>query len=274
MTAQDIQFGIEIETTMPAGSVAAGGYHCGVQVAWLPTGWKGERDGSIQCSHGRIACEYVSPILCGNAGIRQVVEVVEAIRSRGGQVNASCGFHVHVSFPNDAAKIARLVNVVANFERAIFAATGTKQRERGHYCRGIQQHGDATRATSNARVQRYHILNLTNVSRGHVEFRAFSGTLNIIKIVAYIRLCVALVEKALLTKRACKFIAKPTVETSPVHRGGEGATALARLILTLGWTRGRSKYIFGDLTADNAPTTDAIKKELMRLAHKYDGERA
>jgi hypothetical protein len=62
MDANDLTFGVEIETTIPAGACYVGGYHNGVQVPWLPEGWKAEHDGSIRASRGRVACEFVSPV--------------------------------------------------------------------------------------------------------------------------------------------------------------------------------------------------------------------
>ena len=66
MHANDIAFGIEIETHMPGTDrTPIGGYHNGLPVAWLPEGWKAERDGSIRTPAGRKPCEYVSPLLRG-----------------------------------------------------------------------------------------------------------------------------------------------------------------------------------------------------------------
>ena len=190
-------------------------------------------------------------------------------------MNASTGLHVHVGWTGDAKALARLVSLVGNFEKAIFASTGTKTREQNHYCQSIQRHGNAAAASQTSSRDRYHILNLTNLAAGRkqtVEFRAFAGTTNAVKIIGYIRLCLALCEKAINGKKAPRFIAKPTVETSPVHRSGEGQTHLARLFYALGWTKGQSKYVFGNVTADGAPDMDACKSELVRLAKKYDGE--
>jgi hypothetical protein len=47
MNVNEIAFGVEIETHVPRGTTPVGGYHCGVQVPCLPTGWKAERDSSI-----------------------------------------------------------------------------------------------------------------------------------------------------------------------------------------------------------------------------------
>ena len=68
MNANELTFGIEIETVAPQSAVdeeglRIGAYHHGIQVPYLPQGWKAERDGSIDASAGRQPCEIVSPVL-------------------------------------------------------------------------------------------------------------------------------------------------------------------------------------------------------------------
>ena len=73
MHANDIAFGIEIETHMPGHDrTPIGGYHNGLPVSWLPSGWKAERDGSIRTPAGRKPCEFVSPVLRGREGLQNV----------------------------------------------------------------------------------------------------------------------------------------------------------------------------------------------------------
>lgn len=275
MNASDLTFGIEIETTLPAGTLPVGGYFTGADVAGLP-GWKAKTDASIRGSRGRVGCEFVSPVLRGAEGIRAVLHALTVIRGLGARVNASCGFHVHVGFDaSNRAGLKRLVTLVANFEKAIFAATGTKGRERGAYCRGLAQHGDSDAAQQRAGIVRYHVLNLTNLTtnrRPTVEFRAFGGTLNPVKVVGYIKLCLGLVERALKAKRVTNFTAPPTSETSPIKRGGEGTTALNRLFYQLGWTKGRTDHTYGDV-GPVGPAWKTIKNELIRLAQAYDSQR-
>lgn len=275
MNANELTFGIEIETTMPLGSVAVGGYHRGAQVPFLPEGWRAENDCSIHHQRGRTACEFVSPVLRGAEGIAQVIEAVNQINARGGRVNQSCGLHVHVGWAGSDDDLNCLVTLVANFEKAIYASTGTKRRERNHFTRSIQAHGSASAAVQQSRLNRYHILNLNNLASGRsrtVEFRAFAGTLNIVKIIGYLRLCLGLVERAMLAKKTAPFTAKKPAETSPIHRGGEGQTELTRLFYQLGWTKGRTNYLYGDVKAEGAPTVKAVKKQLMELAKKYDSQ--
>jgi hypothetical protein len=262
---------VELETTMPIGSVETGHHGCGRQVSWLPQGWLGDRDPSIRAEAGYEACEFVSPVLKGAEGLKQLIAVVEEIKRRGGKVNASCGMHVHVGFDrSDRVKLQRLVTLVANHEKAIYASTGTKARETGRWCNGMQRYGQFDNAVRGANTSRYHVLNLVS-GKPTVEFRAFAATLNVVKIVGYVRMCLGLVELAHTSKRVTKWTAKKPVETSPINRkGGQGQTEVCRLFYKLGWTKGRTNTIAGDVAAEGAPSVEEIKKEFMRLAKKYD----
>lgn len=271
MNVSEITFGIELEATIPAGLFAVGPHGQGLPIPQLP-GWKADRDPSIRARNGRVACEFVSPVFKGAEGLRKLIADVNAIKAMGATVNASCGLHIHVGFDkNNAAASEKLATLVANFEKAIFAATGTKNRERGRWCNGLQRHGNAGRALQASRAYRYHVANFST-EWPTVEFRAFSGSLNVGKIVGYVRLCVAMVERALTAARATNWAAKPVAATSPIARSGEGQTALTRLYYQLGWTKGRQPHTFGDLTGDGLPAIKATKKELMRLARKYDAQ--
>jgi hypothetical protein len=279
VNVNDLTFGVELEVTLPAGTCPVGGYHCGVQVPQLPAGWKAERDSSIQAGAGYTAAEIVSPVLKGADGLRQLKAVCDWLVSVGAKVNRSTGFHVHVGFDRDnKVGLRRLVGLVANFEKALYASTGTHSREEGTFCRSVQDDERYQRAfrdalAASSYLARYHVLNLTNLLQGGkptVEFRVFAGTTSATKAIGYVRLCLAIVEKALAMKKLPKWVAKVPVETSPIHRGGEGQTALTRLFYGLGWTKGREDHTFGDIQPEGLPGIEATKKELMRLARKYD----
>jgi hypothetical protein len=82
--ANQLTFGVEIETIAPASAVAVGGlrigsYRHGIQVPYLPPGWTAERDGSISGLEGGHACEIVSPVLCGADGLAQVAVVPKVL---------------------------------------------------------------------------------------------------------------------------------------------------------------------------------------------------
>lgn len=273
MNASEISFGIEIEVIIPAGALAVGGYYVGREIAQLP-GWQAKHDGSISPGRGRVGCEFVSPVLKGADGIQQVLQAIAFIKSIGGRVNQSCGLHVHVGFDkSNATASTKLATLVANFEKAIYASTGTRTREQGRYCRPIQGLGNAVDALRVARSNRYHVCNFAT-PHPTVEFRAFAGTLNESKIIAHIMMAVGMVERALKAARVTNWIAKPVSPTSPIARKGEGQTALTRLYYQLGWTKGRTDYTYGNVIGDasDASIVNRSKRTLMRLARKYDAE--
>lgn len=271
MQVQEITFGVEIETTIPAGTISVGPHGFGTAIVAIP-GWKADNNPSIHAVAGRQACEFVSPIFRGTEGLRQLLADLAKIRAMGAKVNPSCGLHIHVGFDkSDAEASVKLATLVANFEKAIYASTGTKNRERGRWCNGLQRYGDAQRALAQSRQMRYHVANFAT-TKPTVEFRAFSASLNSDKIVSYIRQVLGIVERAQTMTRSTQFTAKAPAATSPIARGGEGQTALNRLFYQLGWTKGRQPHTFGDLSGEGLPSIAKSKKILMELAKKYDAQ--
>jgi hypothetical protein len=269
MNASEITFGIEIETTIPRGALIVGTYQTGAMVVGLP-GWVAKYDGSIRSGRGRTGCEFVSPVLKGADGIRQVKAAIEFIKSIDGRVNASCGVHVHVGFDKtDRVANERLLTLVANFEKAIYATTGTRNREQGNYCQPLTRYGSFEAALPAARGNRYHVLNVAT-PKPTVEFRAFSASLDEKKIVGWIMLSVGMVERALKAARATNWTAKPVSPTSPIARKGEGQTALTRLFYQLGWIKGRQSHTFGDVAGADAAELKTVKRAMMKMARKYD----
>jgi hypothetical protein len=281
MNASQISFGIEFETTLPnRDTTPIGGYHHGTQVPWLPAGWKAERDSSIRTTIHRKACEFVSPKLRGPEGMQQVEEALDQINAHGAEVNETCGLHVTVEWNGDAAALARLISLVGNHEKAIFASTGTRRRERTIFTKKIKQYGDKDAAKQRCEADRYHLLNLTHLARGanRIEFRAFAGTLNKTKVIGYLMLCLGLVELALNTKRCADWnYEKAAGAKSCWDRpgAGEGETELNRLCTSPSSNRaGRRGELrnkaFGELAGETAPDWKRIKTKLLDLAKKYD----
>lgn len=282
ITANEISFGIELETHLPGDdNTTIGSYHYGTQVSWLPQGWKAERDGSINAPYGRRKCEFVSPVLTGEAGIKEAHESIRKINERGARVNGSCGVHVTISFPaNNAAALARLITLFAHYETGIYATTGTKNRENGQWARSVKRHGNGkngNRAKANAARRaasndRYHALNLTHIAQGknRVELRLFSGSTNADKVIAWVRLALALAEYALTTSRAVSFDDRSKDE----RFGGPGSRSLTQLLCRLGWLTwkawGYNGRTYGNLTAEGLPSISESTETLRRLAEKYD----
>lgn len=295
MNANEITFGIEFETTLPLDDrTPVGMYHHGLQVEWLPEGWKAELDGSIRTAplggawHGlgsrpatRKACEFVSPKLKGSDGLYQVMGALNEIRSRGAQVNESCGLHITVEWNGDAAALARLISLVANHEKALYASTGTRRREDPQHCRfckSVKQYGSKEHAKQRCDSDRYHALNLTHLARGQnrIEFRLFAGTVNTEKVVGYIMMVLGLVELALNTQRCADWIATESGKNYWDHQdAGKGERELARLFYRLNWNRGTYKSahrfhnrVFGKL--EMIADLSNVKKRLTEMARKYD----
>jgi hypothetical protein len=274
-----IRFAVEIETHMPQG-YERGPHGRGVPVPWLP-GWLADADPSIvPPTYDRWGIEYVSPILDGPDGVEAIRAAVAAIKARGGKVNMSCGLHVHVDFDKrDKAALRRLVKLVANHEKGLYAVTGTVTRERGHgarygthWCKSVKQYGTAARAIRTAARDRYHLLNIAT-NKPTVEFRVFGASLNPVKILAWVRLCVGLVERALAPNAGHTPWNNPARDGGLNGTEGVGEKEAARLMFALGWTYGGfgtrkwGRQPFGTLGA--GPLEPSIN-EILRLARKYD----
>lgn len=277
MNANELTYGIEIETVATNAALQIGGYHHGIQVPYLPAGWKAERDGSIAAGAGGYACEIVSPILRGAAGLAQVVEVVQALEAHGHRVNASCGVHVHVGWQRDwpAQALARLITIVAYLEQGLYAITGTKNRERNRYCGGVRKYGNEKDAKPILDANRYHALNLTNLARGTretVEFRVFSGSLNATKILGWVQVCLGLVERAINGKRTPKWTPAPL--KGGWKKAGPGQSEAERLIGYVAWSNGCARLHGGRQYGwiSDAIPQDQVKREFRRLAAKYDAQ--
>jgi hypothetical protein len=160
--AQNLTFGVEIETTVAHTTVektglVIGDYHRGIQVPFLPQGWLAMKDASIDAPAGRTGCEIVSPILTGETGIAELIRVIDTLNEKSFRVNDSCGVHVHVGFGNKTAEdLAKLITLTALVEKGLFASTGTKKRERGSWCKSVKAHGaGAVRVKSKDLVEKY-----------------------------------------------------------------------------------------------------------------------
>jgi len=273
MNATELTFGIEIETTVDVQTAAAnllqvGSYYSGIQVPYLPAGWEAKSDGSIQSPNGHMGCEIVSPILRGAEGLAQAVEVVKILEAKGHKVNASCGVHVHIGWNRcwPSQSLARLITYVACVEKGLYAITGTKNRERGHFCGGVRKYGNATEAKKNMDYSRYHALNVANLANGRkstVEFRVFSGSLNPVKIAGWIQVCLGLVEKALNGKKNAPWNPK----RKPTAANKIGQLETFRLSIFLGWVE-NEKHHYGWMS-ETISRRDVLNA-FNRLAKKYD----
>jgi hypothetical protein len=275
---ENITFGIEIETSIPSAvaqtRVSVGAYHNGNPVTVAPmfngAAWKAERDCSIMSPAGYVPCEFVSPVLKGEAGVTHLIAFVEWLNAIGAKVNDSCGVHIHIgvssffSEPVDQARFVKILSRLASRNSvALYAQTGSIKRESGNFCHRASLADrkaitKACRAADLTRIDvgRYQLLNLTNLKnhKRTVEFRCFAGTTNIHKILAHLLSVLLLCKVAAARKSLTAW--DPTEQLS-------GKVALENLL--------RVRPVFK--IVDAAPFTQHAKAILaiaFEMAAKYD----
>lgn len=290
--AAEITFGIEIECFLPNNSVRIGGYHRGIELGGeFPAGWNAQYDASLRTTlHNYTGVEIVSPILKGPDGLAQIRTVANVLNRMRARVNTTCGFHVHIGVKSVAGTdyddvadwIRRVLKLTAQHEMAFYGAAGTKRRYDYRYCKSLKNGIWATRKQKlnkknftaddlriqSAGVDRYQLLNIAPAfTKGTVEFRAFSGTTDATKMVAWVAMSLAIA--TLATKRDTSFDTPRTSYAAP-----NAAGAMKRFFYMTGWTRGRKDYYkpacIVEGWIDDLYYLGKVKRELMRLARKYD----
>lgn len=284
----ELTFGIEIECYIPTAAFeragwVRGGYHMGRAIPGF-AGWRADSDGSLRdIPTGCTPVEIVSPVLKGAEGFANFRRMAAQLTLMGAKVNKSCGFHVHVGWQGADATfdaLRRLVCLTAQHEKALFASTGTRSRERNGYCPSIRTGLQAiTQMTTIEQLARggvprgtLNLLNLLDAHRGYgnkrtVEFRIFAGTTNADKIAAYVSMCLALVHRAQASKVAVQWDSK---RKALAFRKTEGLNAITRLFAALGWTAAMHITTPYGMVEGEAATLKAKREELQRLARKYD----
>jgi len=230
-------FGVELEILIPAGKTRAGIAQevrraTGINMReeryghTVPTAWKITTDASVGYDNG----EVVSPILTGDDGIEQARKVADALKAAGCTVNAACGFHVHV-FAGDLS-VDQLRKLAVNFvhsETAMDAIMPLSRRaDTNQYVQsnrsgfgGVTENekiNNAIKAFELANTKsllikrvssngnsgdgsRFRKLNFHALNRQPtVEFRQHAGTVESEKVVNWVRLCVAMVERSMVSR--------------------------------------------------------------------------
>ena len=200
-TAKEIGFGIEIECNIPnvySDSFPVGRYHRGIQSPVLPQGWNTQSDCSIQSEYGTFGAEIVSPVLKGEDGLTQVIQVLDLLDQIGARTNRSCGLHVHVGIEHlNHNQITRMIKLFKKYERAFYALNGDQASSRFNstFCKpsSMWKHSDGH---ADNHEDRYQSLNLENINRGHIEIRVWSGNLKPEIVLSAIYMAVALVSRS------------------------------------------------------------------------------
>lgn len=200
MRANTRTFGIELEVYLPSTvEVTVGRYHSGLQINGLPAGWNAQADSSVTgfAPIGFYGVEVVSPVLSGEDGLVQVVDVVNALNLAGAKVNEHCGFHIHVGAKDFSSDdILNLVKEFQCYQKVFLALNGQNAsiRESNRYCQLVNN-------TEEVYYSRYYAINIQNwfantTSKKTVELRIMASTLDIETIFTTILAFVGLVCKA------------------------------------------------------------------------------
>ena len=275
--AEAITFGVELETTIPCSAgVIVGAYHAGTTVragADVRTGiplnapasngnhWRAERDGSIRIKPGRTACEFVSPVLTGSAGVEHLLQFVEWANAIGANVNASCGCHITVGVEsiigtNDPQALSEYARKLAHIARwhamSLYGQTGTG-RHLNHYShtlgedvgslvRRMERLTNPSRKADLANRCGRGMINFRKLfSHGVIEFRVFAGTLNRHKLMHHLATVLGLCRRAAEVECLGGF----TKNKSQVKRTATAKEALRFLWDYLGWTGSKRPAALG-----------------------------
>jgi hypothetical protein len=275
--AEAITFGVELETTIPAASgISVGGYHFGSPVVsgitaatnlriYAPTfhgnHWKAERDGSIRIKPGRMACEFVSPILHGGEGVEHLLQFVEWASAIGANVNGSCGCHITVGVasiigtddPQAMSEYARKLAHIARWHAmSLYGQTGTGRHlnryshtlgeDVGSLVRRMERVSNPQRKADAASRCGRGMINFQKLfTHGVIEFRVFAGTLNRHKLMHHLATVLGLCRRAAEVECLGAF----SKNKSQAKRTATAKDALRFLWDYLGWTGGKRPVALG-----------------------------
>ena len=299
--AESITFGVELETTIPATSgVVVGAYHVGTTVragvdartllqicapSFDGANWKAERDGSIRTIQGRVACEFVSPILKGSGGVEHLLQFVEWANGIGANVNGSCGCHITVGIksvigtddPQAMSEFARKLAHIARWHAmSLYGQTGTGRHlnryshtlgdDVGTLVRQMEHRTDPGLKSVAARQCGRGMINFQKLfSHGVIEFRVFAGTLNRHKLLHHLATVLGLCRRAAEVECLGSF----AKNKSQAKRTATAKDALRFLWDYLGWTGGKRDVALG-LVGPLHAEFKTYRKVAERMCRRFD----
>ena len=191
--------------------------------------WQAKNDCSLSCSSGFFNIEIVSPVLSGTADIELVKKVIVSIKKFGGEVNETCGVHIHIGFdglvkpgksfnaPERTALVNNLADITAEFDQSLMLMV-ERDRWSQACCRRYKDYSEhetydmnhqrsklASRDCAVAFGSHSQIINakrfLSNFeNKRTIEFRLLEGCLDENKVAAWIWFCQRFLHRAFSTK--------------------------------------------------------------------------
>jgi len=236
------RFGIEIETAgqsrtkiaqavteATGGSIIArnqGPYQATIVRDEKGREWKILNDASIDRVNGHPGNEIVSPVLTYPDDIEMLKAVIRQVREAGATASKNCGIHIHIDGQKHSTQsLNNLAKMFYKNEDLIFQALNVSSERRNRWARPMDEafidkvvkHRTRTKSELNEAwygryngnpghydSSRYRALNLNNLWRDieTIEVRAFNGSLNCLKVIPYVQLCLAMSVKARSSKSA------------------------------------------------------------------------
>lgn len=159
--------------------------------------WKIVSDISIK-DPNKIGKEFVSPILFGNDGRRQIKTISQILFNNKATTNQTCGLHVHIDAHNmDIEKIKKVIYIYYKHEKEIDKLIIPSRRANNYnYCQSLNSIIDVIDSydeidkiideipTRNLKV------NISSIQRHNtIEFRQHHGTIDYNDIIHWVDLC-------------------------------------------------------------------------------------
>ncbi len=226
-------------------------------------GWVLVEDGSVD------GWELVSPILSGNNGIRQVKKMIAAIKTLGGWMDESCGFHVHVDAQDFTfAQIMKATELYSKHEQKLDEyVSGDRRNDYNEYCGPVDEllHELRDQKISTLRqlmlgwFGRYYKFNVAAYAKhGTLEFRHHEGSLDITKITNWIKFCVRFMEDV---KQGGRF--KGPVQTT--YQNSRSYPVIAKLLLD-----GAGKTTTKEIATSLNVSENTVSKYISLFRRKFD----
>lgn len=151
--------------------------------------WKLVTDSSLS---GNNTFELVSPVLEGEAGLKELKKVCWVLDACGVKVNASCGLHIHFDAANFSLQTWKNIAISYKHIESVIDKFMPESRRNNRYCRSLREitEQNINNAQSIIALQeiafentRYFKVNPQSYSRHKtIEFRQHAGSINYDKI--------------------------------------------------------------------------------------------
>jgi hypothetical protein len=186
-TGADRRYGVEFEVSDANGYADLEGK--------TVFGCKG--DGSVSGD----GCEFVSPILEGDAGLEAIDNFLNFAESRKWGADESCGFHLHIDVTDLTAVQKKRIAIAYRLTQDMWLAMVPRRRRTGGYSTKMRLSAEEMENESwydiSGNASRYEWCNITG-RHGTIEIRLHHGTLDRKEIknwiVAHLRFVAAVVE--------------------------------------------------------------------------------